>query len=509
MVENFKPHIGKNVLETLTMGMYDDSRFIFREYIQNAADQIDVAVEENILPNKDSGEIKITIDKIDKKIIIEDNATGIKSKSVLNFLGDVANSQKESSNRKGFRGIGRLGGLGYCGKLVFETSYKGESEKNIMILDANLLREIIADRKDDADAAAVISVITSIEKLPEDPGKHFFKVILLDVSNDFLLDTNNVSDYLKTVAPLPFGKEFTFSDEIFKFYKKHNFTFDEYNIQLNGIKLFKAYKNTFLGNGFSSSLIGVDFFKVFDENELIGIGWFGYHEYSNIVLSKVNIERGIRLKKGNITIGDENTLNRFFNDDKRTNLRLIGELHIISNKLIPNARRDYFNDNKTCKAFEKQLTAIFKEENWENRIAQTASSIHNRIKEIEDYQRSKESFDKNKDNFANKEQEIKITKELEIAKQKALRATQTLSKISDKAIKDTTVKKIFQTIVGEKNLIIDPNIEVPVVKYDPPKFSKLNEKESEVVLDIFKIIQESLPHDISEKLKAKIIEKFN
>ncbi|MDP2161337.1 MAG: ATP-binding protein, partial [Flavobacterium sp.] len=233
MVENFKPHIGKNVLETLTMGMYDDSRFIFREYIQNAADQIDVAVEENILPNKDSGEIKITIDKIDKKIIIEDNATGIKSKSVLNFLGDVANSQKESSNRKGFRGIGRLGGLGYCGKLVFETSYKGESEKNIMILDANLLREIIADRKDDADAAAVISVITSIEKLPEDPGKHFFKVILLDVSNDFLLDTNNVSDYLKTVAPLPFGKEFTFSDEIFKFYKKHNFTFDEYNIQLN------------------------------------------------------------------------------------------------------------------------------------------------------------------------------------------------------------------------------------------------------------------------------------
>jgi len=33
MADNFKPIIGKNVLETLTTGMYDDARFIFREYI--------------------------------------------------------------------------------------------------------------------------------------------------------------------------------------------------------------------------------------------------------------------------------------------------------------------------------------------------------------------------------------------------------------------------------------------------------------------------------------------
>jgi hypothetical protein len=49
MAESFKPTIGKTVLETLTSGMYDDARFIFREYIQNAADQIDEAVELGIL----------------------------------------------------------------------------------------------------------------------------------------------------------------------------------------------------------------------------------------------------------------------------------------------------------------------------------------------------------------------------------------------------------------------------------------------------------------------------
>ena len=31
--------IGKDVIESLTLGMYEDCRFIFREYIQNAADQ--------------------------------------------------------------------------------------------------------------------------------------------------------------------------------------------------------------------------------------------------------------------------------------------------------------------------------------------------------------------------------------------------------------------------------------------------------------------------------------
>ena len=141
MSENFIPTIGKNVLETLTTGMYDDARFIFREYIQNAADQIDLAVEENILEEKSKGRIIIEIDSINKNIIIEDNATGVSSTDILQFLGDVANSQKDRTQRKGFRGIGRLGGLGYCDKLIFETSFKGESVKTKMILDAKLLRK--------------------------------------------------------------------------------------------------------------------------------------------------------------------------------------------------------------------------------------------------------------------------------------------------------------------------------------------------------------------------------
>lgn len=53
--------IGKNVLENLTQAMYDDSRVIFREYIQNSADQIDYALKNNSFPHEKL-EIYINLD---------------------------------------------------------------------------------------------------------------------------------------------------------------------------------------------------------------------------------------------------------------------------------------------------------------------------------------------------------------------------------------------------------------------------------------------------------------
>ena len=122
MDNKFTPVIGKDVIESLTIGMYEDSRFIFREYIQNSADQIDKAVREGLL-EKNQGEIHITIDAERRKIIIEDNATGIAFEQVQPILQNIAQSTKQRGVDKGFRGIGRLGGLAYCENLIFETSF--------------------------------------------------------------------------------------------------------------------------------------------------------------------------------------------------------------------------------------------------------------------------------------------------------------------------------------------------------------------------------------------------
>ncbi len=511
MAQKFTPQIGKNVIETLTSGMYDDARFIFREYVQNAADQIDVAVENEILRRKSDGRILITINKESKTISVEDNATGIPAKSVLQFLGDVANSEKDSAKRKGFRGIGRLGGLGYCDKLIFETSYFGEKVKSIMSLDAAQLKKIILDRNINMDASMVISVITTFDSLPEESDKHYFKVILQNVPTGKLLNEVSVGEYLSMVAPLPFHEEFSYGNEIKNYYKKNNVIFDEYDVRLNGKRLFKCYKNYLTDKEHHSPVIGIDFFEVRDgESDLIALGWFGFRDISNKVLSQANIERGIRLRKNNIGIGDENTLNRFYKVE-RTNLRFIGEVHALSESLIPNGRRDYFNENKTCQELEAKLSTIFETEDWENRLAQNASKLHNRLKEIEQYKTFKTEFESQKGKFSSAAEEQANLARLNVAKDTAIQAQRVIRNISSLAQTDSNIKKLYQHIVADKDITVDPNIKNVNLKstYPAPTFSKLSTSEAGVVVEIFNLIDETLSFKDADLLKKKILERYN
>jgi molecular chaperone HtpG len=512
MADNFKPVIGKNVLETLTTGMYDDARFIFREYIQNAADQIDLAVEENILAEKSKGEINIDIDATNKRISITDNATGVSTKNILHFLGDVANSQKDRAQRKGFRGIGRLGGLGYCDKLIFETSYKGEAIKTKMTLDAKQLRRIILDKKEKADAATVISVITTIKEENEAREKHYFRVILENACEN-VLEVKSVEEYLSMVAPVPFSEDFSYSYDIKTYFENKNIVLDEYNVVINENTLFKAYKDEFkLEDGSISKWIGVDFIEIRnDENKLLALCWYGYRDLSNVVLPADNIEQGIRIRTKNIAIGDEFTCDRFF-EASRTNHRFIGEIHTIGDSFIPNARRDYFVENNTCLQFAEMTKEIFESANLENRLAQVASKLHNRIREIERYSKIKKEFKAMEGSFQSASVEAHHLNNLKDAKAKAIKAYKDIEKIRVKTLKDSNIDKLYKHIIGNKKIAIAPDEydSKKVSKYDPPSLSKLPTKEEQqVVLDIFDILEETLTFEESELLKMKIIEWFN
>ena len=98
-----KPQIGKDVIESLTLGMYEDCRFIYREYIQNAADAIDKAVSEGLM-EKSHNQIMVSIDA-ERRIVIEDNGTGISRKNVANILLNIAHSTKQRGIDKGFRSL--------------------------------------------------------------------------------------------------------------------------------------------------------------------------------------------------------------------------------------------------------------------------------------------------------------------------------------------------------------------------------------------------------------------
>jgi hypothetical protein len=508
MAVDFNPEIGKNVIETLTMGMYDDPRFIFREYIQNAADQIDVAVEQNILRDRSEGLIIVSISPTDRKIEISDNATGIQSTDILQFLGDVANSQKDQTKRKGFRGIGRLGGLGYCEKLTFVTSYKGEPTQSTMSLDAQLLRSIIHDKQNTSNASKVISLITSIDSADEEADLHYFKVKMEGVDSK-LLDEIGVKGYLEMVAPIPFHENFTFQEKIKLYYTGHSVIMDEYVIFLNEKQLFKSYKNKFEDEEGETTLIDIGFIEFRSASqELLALCWYGYRERSNIVL--IAPERGIRIRTKNISIGDEATCNRFF-DQQRTNIRFIGEIHTLSENFIPNARRDYFVENSTLSEFEGTAKTVFKKENLENRLAHTASQLYNRKKEIDAFLVAQKEYDEKKDSFNSTAEERHYSSRLKVSQERAVKANNVLKGLKAKGEKDPRIKNLYDKIVGDLTGTdsLDNYSHPQQSQYDPPIFNKLSDDASSAVREIFGILEDNLPFETSELIKKIIIERFN
>lgn len=523
MIE-FKPHIGKNVIETLTLGMYEDARFIFREYIQNAADQIDEAVELEILNSRAEGEINIEIDAENRKITITDNATGIKKDNVLIFLGNVAASTKDPDSRKGFRGIGRLGGLGYCDKLIFETSYKGEAVKSEMILDAKLLKKIIADKKNTQNASEVISFITMMDP-PETtaPESHYFKVTLENVPDSDLLNEESVRDYLSMVAPVPFKDSFCYEDEttkislkdkILEYFQDKNLNIDQYNVRLQGEQIYKAYKTHILDkNGKQINnidIINVNFHNIYDSTgQLIAVLWYGISNKLNNQLHENNIERGIRLRRGNIGIGSELTLSRLFRQE-RQNLNYIGEVHALSSSFIPNARRDYFNENNTSKSLERKLTSFFSNLGT---LTYDTSMLYNRKKDIKEYKEAAEDFqEKSKKNQFTPRLEDEAREKLRKKVEQAIKSKQAIEKINEKSKTNKDLKDVYKSIIGNTDLTI-PLIE-DVISQDKKalpltEMSKLSPNEKEIVLEIFRIIEKNLSLQNAEMLKKKIQKRYN
>jgi len=175
---------GANIIENLTTGMYQDSKVAYREYIQNACDSIDKAVKDGLI-TKEEGRIEIWLDHGKRAITIEDNGTGIKSSDFMRVLGNIADSDKILGENKGFRGIGRICGLAYCEKLVFTTSFSGESVKSIMSCDANKMRSMLNESTHGTKHSAneVLNAINSFDSASEDEK---FIIFALNLSTSTL-----------------------------------------------------------------------------------------------------------------------------------------------------------------------------------------------------------------------------------------------------------------------------------------------------------------------------------
>jgi molecular chaperone HtpG len=383
-----------------------------------------------------------------------------------------------------------------------------------MTWDAKRLKEIINNRTIKEEAVEVIDTVTSLTSEKEDIEKHYFKVSMLKVSNEALLDKKEIESYLSMVAPVPYEKGFILKQKIYDQLKKEEICVDEYNIFINTNQLYKLYTTTIYKdtNGkkerTGDEIFDIHFFREkAPHGGLLYWGWYGVSQFEGVI-DDINIGKGIRLRKGNIQIGSKHTLLKFFRDTQRGNYYFFGEVHAFSPDLIPNARRDYFLENSVCFLFEKKLQELFHSEL--HQLYYDASKIRNANRRVSDFKTL--AVESESKEFINNKEKEEFHKHFEAKKQEAAKAKKELEKISSKFDEnDSAVKKIFQKVV-DTGKINPEKIELPVsnakTTYRVDKLSRLNKEQRKFLSRIYEVIHVALDKKTAENLIKKIEEEL-
>lgn len=381
MLEN-NVQVGKYTLESLTTGMYSDPKIIYREYIQNSVDALENAVKLNQIEPQGM-RIDIIVDSENSFISIKDNGTGIPSEIAVSTLTNIGSSQKRHSNNRGFRGIGRLGGMSYCNTLSFSTSAENEAVKTTVIFDCKKLRQLLVPgANEDMDLSTVLNEVTTVQRETEKKEKHFFSVELDGVSGfSDLLSIEIARSYIAQVAPLPYKtRQFVYSNDLHRFLDDNGYSVEEFPIFVGESSddlepIYKPNRHRFHSDRNkkkNDEISSLEYFKVIIDSELYALGWYGACNWLGS-LSEHEIS-GVRVRKGNILIGDNKTLNNIFRES-RFNGWTQGEVFIVTDKLIPNARRDDFEQNE---AYFKLLSALQDGVGYEiTRAIREASQLRN------------------------------------------------------------------------------------------------------------------------------------
>lgn len=527
---------GANILDNLTTGMYMDSRIIYREYIQNACDAIDAAVKQGIIASGE-GTIEIYTDDSRRDITIRDNGTGIKEIDFVRTLGSIANSEKTLGENKGFRGIGRLCGLAYCQTLIFSAKAKGERIISKMTCDAATMRDMIAQNQSSADvvltAADVLnSIISFSTSASDDSDEHWFEVKLESVNyvNHELLARESVIDYLSFVAPVPFNKNFSYRTSIYQYIKQKNLPLDEYVIKVNGEQIFKDYRTHVKTSKGDDDIFDVQFHEIYDdERNLIAWIWYGLRKFQ-AVIDRDCPQRGLRLRKENIQIGDEDALQRLFKEDRGTRY-FIGEVHALSKELIPNSQRDYFNENVMRSVFEREAKQYFDDTLY--RLYHAGNDVSAAIDKLQNYGKQKEEFRKKDQNgdFINNTQRREAAEKVERARKAAEEGKKKLEKATDryKGDEDSPINKVVTRIAKDRNaeLLLSEEPFTPTENHaehgshseDEPsskkkqkhwvdRLSSVNTKDRKLISRVCGVVRECVDEETMEKIKQKIEEEF-
>jgi Histidine kinase-, DNA gyrase B-, and HSP90-like ATPase len=375
--------IGRDVLELVSSAMYIDPMTIYREYIQNSADAIDDARNSGLISEDEAGSVLITIDPGTRSIRIRDNGTGLSKADFSRKMAALGASGKRGTKARGFRGVGRLAGLGYAQELIFRSRTASDTSVAELTWDCRRLKSAL--RESDGDIQSLIRSVATLRTKPiGDYPDRFFEVEMRGVvrlRSDKLMSPAAVDEYLGQVAPVPFAPEFRFAAEI-RDALSSVVALGELDIRIEGNiqPVFRPHRDILTSAGHPSiefNRLSVSEISAIDGG-LAAIIWILHHGYEGALPNAAGV-KGLRLRSGNVQIGEHNLLEELF-PEIRFNAWAVGEIHVVDRKIVPNGRRDHFEQNAHYHNLTNQLSPFARKI---AHLCRTSSIKRNWFREIE------------------------------------------------------------------------------------------------------------------------------
>lgn len=380
--------VGAFFLETLTTGMYEDPFHCLREYVQNSFDAIIDAINSKVL-GEGEGKVTISVTGSDNRqtLMIRDNGTGIRTADAVDRLVSLGSSTKKPGLHAGFRGIGRLAGIAYCSTLQFKTKSVGESIATIVSFDCSKLRGFMAPGAEARDIDQVIRQSVSITTVEEREIDHFTEVQMIGLSGLGLEFTasEKLTSYLSQYTPVDYASTFDFADRVRAYAAEFGSPLPVIDVELKikreKIAILKPYKKVYPTSGEKKTVLTDIHLLGSKEN-----GWFGWFGMSNFA-GEIPDETvaGMRFRMKNIQIGNESIIEAIAarltakGTERRLQRWAVGEIFITSPEVIPNARRDGFEDNQAWELIKNDIEKVAR---TVVKTIRSASTNRNKLKSV-------------------------------------------------------------------------------------------------------------------------------
>lgn len=413
------PLIGSFLLESITTGMYGERRNAIREYVQNSLDGVQAAVAAKIL-KAGREKITLTIDAGKKTLTIYDNGIGLPYRVAMSTLTTVGASRKQRGREAGFRGIGRLAGIAFSNTLQFRTKAAGDTVETIVSFDCAALRKGMEFSGLKPAAALISECVTYRQQKVPNASDHYFEVTLQDLTNPPPEATRlvDLEEFLAQVAPVDFHPDFaSFRSKIFDAAGAvevpmvggdagdddadeeqpllDRIAFDHVTIVLReaGSKterpVYKPYRPKMLGA--ENENVALTRVTVRHGESGTWWGWIGHKKIPGDY-QKENVA-GIRFRlkniqiDGNDLIRDVPTTNEARSTFGRWSNWFVGEIYVDPKSVVPNARRDNFEEDDVwlkirneimpvCAELTKEARAVSKEYQTSLRVLEAKVKRH-------------------------------------------------------------------------------------------------------------------------------------